>query len=98
MTHSYTISLHALDSQTVLPRLALLFSRRRLKIDRLEMTDSWNPGVVRFNITLRCRAEMADNLLKQLRRIVEITEIAIRETTVRQQARESLPLAATAAL
>lgn len=79
MKHTYTISLHALNGFTVLPRLALVFSRRRLKIERLEMVDSDNRGVAHFNIVLKCDGSMAEKLIKQIQRIVEVIDVMISE-------------------
>ncbi len=75
--YSYTFILHAQAAHPVLPRLALLFSRRRLRVRHLEMAESGEPGMNRYRVTLDCDPAMAERLDKQFRRIVEVSEVAM---------------------
>lgn len=81
--HSYTFTLHAQAAHPVLPRLALIFSRRRLRIRHLEMTEAGEPGVNRYRVTLDCDPAMAERLGKQFRRIVEVSDVAVAPAAVR---------------
>lgn len=76
-THKYTICLHALNDLGVLPRITLHFSRRRLKIDRFEMVDAGHQGLARFNIVLGCDAFTAEQLIKQLQKIIGLQDISV---------------------
>ena len=90
--HKYAICLHALNDLGVLPRITLYFSRRRLKIDRFEMIDAGEQGLARFNIVLGCDASTAEQLIKQLQKIIGLQDISLSttESTARQ---ETYPIA-----
>jgi len=77
--HNYTITLHALNDFATLPRITLVFSRRRLKFQRFEMNDTEGSGIAQFTITLQCSADTAQRLIKQLYKIVEVMDVAISE-------------------
>ncbi len=77
MSHVYTISAHALNELGVLSRVALLFTRRRILMQRLRMTAEEN--VVRFDIVVRCDSGTAEKVIRQLRRVVEMLEVSVSE-------------------
>ena len=70
----HTIHLRAHHAHAVLPRIALAFSRRRLRIEALHYAhpDETAPAAVR--IDLDCEPPVAAELTAQLRRIVEVSE------------------------
>ena len=82
----FIIYAQTLDSYSVLPRIALYFSRRRLRIDRLEMHADEDDRAMRFRIELRCDGATIERLVKQLRRIVELEDIVAREKTAVREA------------
>ena len=77
MNHTYTISLNAINGLSVLPRIALVFSRRRLKIDHLRMHESPIHGLAHLDIVLDCDQNTTVRLIQQLRRIVEVADISV---------------------
>ena len=77
MISTYTISLHALNEFGVLARISLQFSRRRIKIERFEMIDN-ETGPALFRIVFKSD-ECVSQLIKQLRKIIELHDIAINE-------------------
>jgi acetolactate synthase small subunit len=77
MNHTYTISLNAINGLGVLPRIALVFSRRRLKIGRLRMHESETHGLAHLDIVLDCDQKTTIRLIQQLRRIVEVADISV---------------------
>ena len=91
-THKYTIRIHALNDLGVLPRITLHFSRRRLKIDRFEMVDAGDQGLARFNIVLGCDACTAEQLIKQLQKIIGLQDISL-STTQSATRQETYPVA-----
>jgi acetolactate synthase small subunit len=77
MRHTYTISVNAVNGLSVLPRIALVFSRRRLKIGRLRMHESEVHGLAHLDIVLDCDQKTTLGVIQQLRRIVEVADISV---------------------
>lgn len=78
MSYTYTISAHTLNELGVLSRIALLFNRRRISIQRLQMVPG-QQGVMRFDIVVHCHSDTAEKVIRQLYGIVEMLEVSISE-------------------
>ena len=70
----HTIHLRAHHAHAVLPRIALAFSRRRLRIAALHYVHPEDTAPAAVRIELDCEPPMAAELTAQLRRIVEVSE------------------------
>lgn len=77
MQESFNFTIRCLHAPTVLPRVALLFSKRRVKIERLEMYAQDNATQATFDLDAQCDAATAEKVAQQLRRIVEVSEVQI---------------------
>jgi len=82
MTESHNFTIQSLNAPTVLPRVALLFSKRRLPIDRLEMYALDDGAHAMLGLEARCDASTAEKVAQQLRRIVEVSEVSVYATEV----------------
>ncbi len=71
----HTIHLRAHHAHAVLPRIALAFSRRRLRILALHYFHLDEAATAEVQIDLDCERPMAMELTAQLRRIVEVSEV-----------------------
>ena len=60
----------------MLPRVALLFSRRGIDITRLEMAEMDDGAHARFSVSARCDERQAGLIEAQLRRIVEVVDVS----------------------
>jgi acetolactate synthase small subunit len=89
MNHPHSFSIRTFNTPTVLPRIALMFSRRGLTISQLDLNESDDAVHASLSVTARCTAHQASQIEAQLRRIVEVLDI---ETG----AAATLPSAATA--
>ena len=78
MNSTYTISLHALNEFSMLARISLCFSRRRIKIQGFEMTHN-EVGPALFRIVFKSDGQCTTQLIKQLRKIIDLHDIAINE-------------------
>lgn len=67
---------------TVLPRVALLFSRRGVDIARLAMSELEDGSHASYSVSARCDERQAGLIEAQLRRIVEIVEVSTVGTEV----------------
>lgn len=77
MNNLYTLSLRTQQGFAVLPRIALHFSRRRLHIERLSMDNS--DELTEFTIVFASDSQSVAKLIQQLRRVVELRDIAFSE-------------------
>jgi acetolactate synthase regulatory subunit len=73
----YTLNIHALNALGVLPRILMAISRRRLPVREMHMVDPEQRGEAYIQITLDCAADSAEQLSKQLRKIIELKEVFI---------------------
>ncbi|MBT6278032.1 MAG: hypothetical protein HOI95_28350 [Chromatiales bacterium] len=85
--HNFTIS--SLHAPTVLPRIALVFSRRGVVIKRLEMHALDEDAQALISLDARCDAPEADKILGQLRRIVEVSEVGVRASNTLLDVRQA---------
>jgi len=90
MDRHFTIHVHARNEHSVLPRILLAFSRRRLRIRSLELLDPDDARPAQIRLELRCRPEQARDVLAQLRAIVEVAEVRA-EQRVQQQPAAARP-------
>lgn len=75
MNRHVTLHLHAHNEHAVLQRVLLAFSRRRLRIDALQMFDLHPDRPAEIQIDLRCDEATRADLHKQLARVVEVEQI-----------------------
>ena len=75
MTKHHTIHIDMHNEPSVLPRVLLAFSRRRLRIKAMQLVDLQADKAAEVQIELDCEAEHARDLTAQLRAIVEVTNV-----------------------
>ena len=88
MNATQTFAISSLHAPTVLPRVALIFSRRGVTIERLEMhaLDEGDHAVMSLDAS--CDAEEGRKIAAQLRRIVEVTDIRYGATSSALESRK----------
>lgn len=84
MTQHVTFHIHAHNQHGVLQRMLLLFSRRRLRIEALQMFDLKPDRPAEIQVDLACEESVRRDLLAQLQRIVEVSAVwsEVREAEV----------------
>lgn len=80
----YTLHIHALNALGVLPRILSAISRRRMNVREMHMIDPEQRGEAYIQITLDCEADGAEQLMKQLRKIVELKEVFVNDGPMTQ--------------
>ena len=75
MDRHFTIHIRARNDHSVLQRILLAFSRRRLRIRALQFFDVDPARPAEMQFELACTAERAAELEAQLRAIVEVTRV-----------------------
>ena len=77
MTLHCTFHLQTRTSPSVLPRILLAFSRRRLTVQALQYYDLDETRPAELQLDVDCSARVADDVARQLRRIVEVNTIRL---------------------
>ena len=72
MARSYTISVFSENSPGVLHRVVTLFTKRKINIESLTVSETEQHAISRFTIVARLEEHLVETVVKQLRRIVEV--------------------------
>jgi acetolactate synthase small subunit len=75
MNAHHTIHLRAFNAHAVLPRILLVFSRRRLRIEALQFFDVFGDKPAEVQIDFDGDEATAADAVKQLRNIVEVQNV-----------------------
>lgn len=78
MESLHTVSIFTENSPGVLHRITVLFTRRKINIESLTVSETERKGISRFTIVLRIDDETLAKVLKQIARIVEVREVSAR--------------------
>lgn len=72
MQNTYTISVFSENNVGLLYKIAMVFSRRRINIERLSVFPSNHEGVHKFIIVIREQEEQVLKVVKQLQKQVDV--------------------------
>jgi acetolactate synthase I/III small subunit len=73
----YIISITTENTLNVLQRIASIFSRHRINIEQLNVTETINKGISHFTVILHSHNEKMSKIVKQLKKIIEVIDIKI---------------------
>lgn len=76
-----TLSAFTENSPGVLHRITVMFTRRKLNIESLTVSETETKGISRFTISFRATRDLADKLAKQIARIVEARHVTVHENS-----------------
>ncbi len=68
----YTLSVLTEDKAGLLNHLTIVFTRRKMNIQSLNVSTTEVPGVSRFTIVVTSTRDLIEKVLKQLRKIIEV--------------------------
>jgi acetolactate synthase small subunit len=77
MQSIHGIFLRGLNTPSLLSRISLTLSRRRLNVKQLRMQSSEDGRFASYQIILACEQPTAERLQRQLCRTVEISEVSL---------------------
>lgn len=72
MEKQYTISVFTENKIGLLSRITVIFTRRKINIDSLTVSESENKGIFRFTIVIRCLPENIEKIVKQIEKQIEV--------------------------
>lgn len=86
MNEEFTITVFSENSIGLLNRITINFTKRKLNIDSLTVSESAIKGVYKYTIVVKCTLAIVENLVKQLEKQVEILRtFFLRESEILHQ-------------
>jgi acetolactate synthase-1/3 small subunit len=68
----YTISVLSEDRPGLLNRVTIIFTRRKLNIESINVSTSEVPGVSRYTLVVNTTKDQAEKVVNQIRKVVEV--------------------------
>jgi len=75
----FTLCIFSENSPGVLQRITVLFTRRKLNIESLTVSETERNGVSRFTIVVAAERDLVEKVAKQINRIIEVSDIYVCE-------------------
>ena len=72
MEQEYTITAFSENSIGLLNRITIIFTRRRVNIESLTVSQSSLPGIHKFTIVINATHEKVQNVTRQIEKLVEV--------------------------
>ena len=77
MTMNHTLCIYSNNSPGTLHRITVLFTRRKMNIESLTVSETETQGISRFTIVVQSDPDTADKVARQIRRIVDVHEVLL---------------------
>lgn len=74
---NFTIIAYTDNSPGVLQRLTVLFTRRKLNIESLTVSETEREEVSRFTIVIETQREIAEKVARQIKRVIEVRDVVL---------------------
>lgn len=71
----FTISVFTENSPGVLHRITTVFTRRKINVESLTVSDTEQHGISRFTIVVCIPEDLAEKIVGQIRRVIEVREV-----------------------
>ena len=82
MKKEFTITVYTENQVGLLNRIAIIFSRRKINIDSLNVSPSEVESIHRFTIVINETEEVVRKLCFQIEKQVEVLNLAYRQATI----------------
>ncbi len=79
MARTYTIAAFTENSPGVLHRITILFTRRKINIESLTVSETETHGISRFTIVVKTEEDLIKKVAKQINRIIEVVDVFVAE-------------------
>lgn len=74
MAQNFTFTAITENSPGVLHRITGLFTRRKINVESLSVSETEKKGTSRFTIVVKTEKDLAEIVVKQMRRIIEVLD------------------------
>ncbi len=81
MTRPYTISAFTENTPGVLHRITALFTRRKVNVESLTVSETEKKGISRFTIVVHTDSALAIKIARQIRRIIEVIDVFVADNS-----------------
>lgn len=71
----YTVSVFSDNTPGVLNRITIIFTRRKVNIESLTVSETEQKGISRFTIVVECTEHMKQKLVRAINRTIEVVEV-----------------------
>ena len=71
----HTLSIFSENSPGVLHRITVIFTRRKINIESLTVSETERKGVSRFTIVVRSEQDTIEKVVKQIARVIEVINV-----------------------
>ena len=68
----FTLSVLTEDKSGLINQLTIIFTKRKININRLNVSNTEVKGVSRFTIVTETSKDMIDNIVKQIRKLIDV--------------------------
>lgn len=72
MIQEFTITIFSENSIGLLNRMTIIFTRRKINIESLTVSESAIKGIFKFIIVVNCEQKMVENLVKQIEKQIDV--------------------------
>lgn len=72
MNQEFTLTIFSENNIGLLNRITIIFTRRKLNIESLTVSESALKGISKFTIVVNCDEQMAKNLVKQIEKQMDV--------------------------
>ena len=79
MAPRITLCVFSENSPGILQRITVLFTRRRMNIESLTVSETEKKGISRFTIVVEAERDTIEKVAKQIRRIIEVSDVYVCE-------------------
>lgn len=76
-TENFTLCIYSNNSPGILHRITVIFTRRKMNVESLTVSETETEGVSRFTIVVRSDPDTAEKVTRQIRRIVDVHEVLL---------------------
>jgi acetolactate synthase-1/3 small subunit len=77
MAHSVCLTVFSDNNPGLLHRVTAVFTRRKINIESLTVSETEFPGVSRYTIVINTEKDTAGKLAEQIRKIIEVHEVIV---------------------
>lgn len=79
MDKKFTLSIFTENSPGVLHRITVMFTRRKINIESLTVSETGKEGISRFTIVIKAERNLMRTIARQLARVIEVIDVAVFE-------------------
>jgi acetolactate synthase-1/3 small subunit len=77
MASRYTLLVFTENSPGVLQRITVLFTKRKMNIESLTVSETETAGTSRFTIVVKAERDLVEKVARQIMRVIEVSDVSL---------------------